>query len=132
MSERQTTHEEWGMWRVLNSPKFEEIVESIRADHDEIMTLRQRVAELEAVIVKWENAGEHHLMRISERIAVDHGEIMALRHRVGELEAGYAVAIEDIDSWAAYAPEYFQRKHDLSGCVKRHKKILSREGGSDE
>jgi hypothetical protein len=37
-----------------------------------------------------------------------------------ELLAAYAEAIDDIASWACYASDYFQQKHDLAGCLKRH------------
>lgn len=28
-------------------------------------------------------------------------------------------AADDIESWGAYATDYFQKKHDLAGCVQR-------------
>jgi len=46
---------------------------------------------------------------------------------LAELErfiAGYQEAIEDIEGWGCYAAEYFQDKHDLAGCVAKHKALL--------
>lgn len=34
-------------------------------------------------------------------------------------------AITDIEDWAAYASPYFQEKHDLAGCLERHRAALS-------
>lgn len=43
-----------------------------------------------------------------------------------ELLDGYAEAIEDIQSWASYASDYFQDKHDLEGCLAQHRGLLER------
>ncbi len=37
-------------------------------------------------------------------------------------------AIEDIESWGAYASEYFQEKHDLAGALAKHKTTLAAIG----
>ena len=34
-------------------------------------------------------------------------------------------AIADIEDWAAYASPYFQEKHDLAGCLEKHRTALS-------
>lgn len=48
---------------------------------------------------------------------------------IAALKAGYAEAIEDIDSWAAYAGGYFHEKHDLQGCLEQHRAVLAGEPG---
>lgn len=40
---------------------------------------------------------------------------------IDRLRAPLLEAIEDIESWAGYASEYFQDKHDLKGCVARYR-----------
>jgi hypothetical protein len=56
--------------------------------------------------------------------------LTAQARRIAELESGYAEAIEDIESWAGYASEYFQDKHDLPGCLAGHRAALSSGKGS--
>lgn len=34
-------------------------------------------------------------------------------------------AINDVEEWAAYASPYFQEKHDLAGCLEKHRAALS-------
>jgi uncharacterized coiled-coil protein SlyX len=46
------------------------------------------------------------------------------QERIDELENGYREAIEDIDSWAAYAAPYFREKHDLTTTLTNHRAIL--------
>lgn len=48
-----------------------------------------------------------------------------LEAEVEKLREGYREAIDDIDSWGAYASNYFQQKHDLEGCIKMHEKALT-------
>ena len=45
-----------------------------------------------------------------------------LAEAVGALEE----AIEDVEDWSGYATEYFQKKHNLEGCLKGHREALSR------
>lgn len=40
------------------------------------------------------------------------------------LRAKYEEAIADIVDWGSYAGEYFQKKHDLKGCIEDHRKAL--------
>lgn len=35
-----------------------------------------------------------------------------------------AEAADDIESWGAYASDYFQKKHDLAGCVAKYRAAL--------
>lgn len=46
--------------------------------------------------------------------------------RIAEMEAALAEAIDDIESWGGYASEYFQDKHDLPGCLVKHRAVLNR------
>jgi hypothetical protein len=50
-----------------------------------------------------------------------------LLDRITKLEAGYREAISDIADWSAYASDYFQEKHDLAGCLARHRALLGDE-----
>ena len=43
---------------------------------------------------------------------------------IERLRSVIAEAVEDIQSWAAYADQYFQQKHDLAGCIAKYKKSL--------
>ena len=60
-----------------------------------------------------------HLNPEDQRAAFDakDAEIERLRSVIAE-------AVEDIQSWAAYADQYFQQKHDLAGCIAKYKKSL--------
>ena len=49
---------------------------------------------------------------------------------IERLSAQLAEAIEDIESWGAYADDYFKQKWDLAGCVERHKKALTPNVGA--
>jgi hypothetical protein len=42
----------------------------------------------------------------------------------GRLRELLREAVEDIESWAGYASEYFQDKHDLAGCLARYRAAL--------
>lgn len=49
-----------------------------------------------------------------------------------KLRAGYAEAIDDIESWGAYASEYFQGKYDLAGTVAKHRAAIEAAGDAGE
>lgn len=51
-----------------------------------------------------------------------------LQTRVTELEGALSEAIESIESWAAYASEYFQQKHDLAGDLAKFRATLQKGG----
>jgi hypothetical protein len=42
-----------------------------------------------------------------------------LRAEVGRLRESLSEAADEIESWGAYASEYFQQKHSLDGTVSR-------------
>ena len=44
---------------------------------------------------------------------------------IERLRAQLVEAIEDIESWGAYAEDYFKEKWDFAGCVERHKSALT-------
>jgi len=44
--------------------------------------------------------------------------------KIERLKEDYAGCIEDMADWGSYASEYFQKKHDLEGDIKRHKENL--------
>lgn len=41
-----------------------------------------------------------------------------------QLFDGYNECSQDVQSWGAYADDYFQKKWDLEGCINTHKKTL--------
>jgi hypothetical protein len=47
------------------------------------------------------------------------------REAVRRLRTQLTEALEDIEQWAGYASEYFQEKHDLTGCLQRHRAALA-------
>ena len=56
----------------------------------------------------------------------------ALTARIADLERENAAlvarlkdAVDDIESWGAYASEYFQAKHKLNECLTAHREFLS-------
>lgn len=55
----------------------------------------------------------------------------SMMSRAKELEAMVllAEAIEDIDSWASYASDYFRDKHDLAGTLARYRAALGEKHG---
>lgn len=57
-----------------------------------------------------------------------------LRAEVEALRRLLADAAEDVESWGAYASEYFQEKHDLAGCVTKYRKAAvgdQEDGGAE-
>ena len=44
---------------------------------------------------------------------------------IERLRAQLVEAIEDIESWGAYAEDYYKEKWELAGCVERHKAALT-------
>jgi hypothetical protein len=61
----------------------------------------------------------------SEGLPFSAKAVKQIRAYTAKLEAGYREAIEDIDSWGAYASQYFTDKHDLDGCIEAHRTILN-------
>ena len=52
-----------------------------------------------------------------------------LRTRNQALREALKDATDEIESWGAYASEYFQAKHDLAGNVAKFRAIIQAEGG---
>ena len=47
--------------------------------------------------------------------------------RIEALKEALLEAAEEIDDWGQYAGEYFMKKHDLAGTVKRFKDLAEQE-----
>jgi len=58
----------------------------------------------------------------------EHSVAETAKQELVKLMASYEDAIDQIGDWGAYASVYFQEKHDLAGCIFRHKSILKRAG----
>jgi len=43
---------------------------------------------------------------------------------IERLREKYEEAIDDIEEWGAYAPEYFQEKWELKECIEQHRAAL--------
>jgi hypothetical protein len=93
--------------RKENAQLRKQLAEGIECDHS---PLEQQIADQAEYITKLQR---HNSQKID---------------RVFALVQGYQEAIEDIRSWAVYATDYFQHKHDLKGCIARHEQII-RKGG---
>jgi hypothetical protein len=48
------------------------------------------------------------------------------KDRIAELEAALREAREDLESWGAYASNYFQEKHDLQSDLARIDAVLNK------
>ena len=53
-------------------------------------------------------------------------ELRAEREANRELLREFAEAVDDIESWGAYASDYFQKKHDLDGTVERYRALIEK------
>ena len=51
---------------------------------------------------------------------------------VRELVEALRDAIDEVENWGAYASEYFQEKHDLSGTVAKLRAILAKHESGGE
>ena len=65
---------------------------------------------------------------VSGTIDALHDEVERLQARVRELETALGDAIECVESWAAYATDYFREKHDLAGDLARLRAALAAVG----
>lgn len=58
-----------------------------------------------------------------------HAQLAAKDRRIAALEAALGEAVESIEDWAGYAPDYFKDKHDLQGDIDR---LTAIKEGRDE
>lgn len=91
---------------------------TVRAQHDETGRM-------------WEGPGDQIPPRYSQiprqQISSELAEARAgeaSAERIAQLESALRDAIEDIESWAGYASDYFRDKHDLAGCLAKHRATL--------
>lgn len=71
--------------------------------------------------------------RMDEMLGVgDAARIATLEARVRELEGTLRDAIESVESWAAYAGDYFRKKHDLAGNLAELRAALNPGGSNAE
>jgi hypothetical protein len=66
--------------------------------------------------------GDSAELRLCEDLA---DKIEQLQKENELLRSGYEEAVVDIESWAAYASDYFKEKWDLEGDLKGHRAILT-------
>jgi predicted RNase H-like nuclease (RuvC/YqgF family) len=82
-----------------------------------------------------QNANYDHRLRAEHQSLMDRDAqmtdaLLAAEARVKELEAKLSEAADEIESWGAYASEYFQEKHDLPGVVREFREFTLK-GGSN-
>ena len=83
----------------------------------------QRIKELEA-----ENkALQAKLTRSLTAVTFEH--ITKIEAENKQLVHGLKEAISQVEDWAIYAPPYFQKKHDLEGCIRVLKTFLPLDKG---
>lgn len=66
--------------------------------------------------------GSVRALKLIARIESDRAENFKLRARVADLEALMMEAYEDVHSWGGYASDYYQKKHDLTGCAEKYRR----------
>ena len=105
--------------------------------HEEIVLLEKQIEGLEQSLSK-RIAGEcccPHSTGSSEHFPscpmIDKIKIAELDSDKAELVNRLEEAIDDIDSWASYAGDYFQDKHDLKGCLEDHRNVLAKHQQPD-
>lgn len=71
--------------------------------------------------------GSSQIHEANNLIAEAYGVIGALVAENESLRKALLEASEEVAAWGAYASEYFQKKHDLAGCVERiHQAAISK------
>jgi hypothetical protein len=84
----------------------------------------------QALVRKWRircHRAENAVPNTSMLDALTKAALRKSLDRIIELENQLLEAVEDIESWAGYASEYFQTKHDLAGCIAAHRAILMKD-----
>ncbi len=59
----------------------------------------------------------------TSELSLMHEELTRLRAQLAERDAMLADAADCIESWGAYAGEYFQKKHDLAGDIRKFREF---------
>lgn len=62
----------------------------------------------------------------TQRIEELEQRLAEAQNTVNALREGYAACLVDLESWATYASDYFQQKHDLQGNIKNHQDTLDK------
>jgi hypothetical protein len=78
-------------------------------------------ATLRAQLANWQRA-----------YTTEHGKNESLAEKLAASEARVAsacdllaLAVSDIEDWGAYAGDFFQHKHDLSGCIAKYRSEIA-------
>ena len=58
------------------------------------------------------------------KIGMDKITLQDAMDEIERLREKYEEAIDDIEEWGAYAPEYFQEKWKLKECIEQHRAAL--------
>jgi len=107
--------------------KYNDAVADRVAAEREVAILRDK---LEGADGNWAEA-EREVERLREIVQTCERDIglalsdrEAAERKLAKVLDRYEVAVSDILDWAAYASDYFIKKHDLAGVVERHQAII--------
>lgn len=89
---------------------------TLAAWRDSMIAREACAAEIERLTAE---LGEANRLRL-----VQEGMAVTLAKECDRLRAALAEAIEEVESWAEYAGDYFKEKHDLQGTLKRLRESL--------
>ncbi|HDS1765662.1 ead/Ea22-like family protein [Pseudomonas putida] len=101
-----------------------------------VLALLAEIERLKAQVRLADVAGEMAVHEAVGRAATDYGVAILERDQLkAENEAlrkALLEASEEVATWGEYASEYFQKKHDLAGCVaKIHAAAMAKEASHD-
>jgi hypothetical protein len=103
-------------------------------DYDNQMAAAAELRRLQAMCGEWENKAATWLASPEAARRLDGYRELAQRLNAAEsvnaqlLEA-LEEAADDIESWGAYATEYFQKRHDLLGAVNKARAAIAAAKG---
>ena len=104
----------------------EDAIDDSRCRHDFQMEVTPKVV-LEMIDALDVQAGSIEAVQAAnQRLAAERDK---LRTQNQALVEALEDATDEIESWGAYASEYFQEKHDLAGNVAKFRAIAQAEGG---
>ncbi|QKL02910.1 hypothetical protein GEV39_16655 [Pseudomonas sp. NY5710] len=90
-------------------------------------TILALIVEIERMEEEFDKAWRHDLNNANNVQALS-AEVSRLQRESEALRKALLEASEEVATWGAYASEYFQKKHDLSGCVaKIHAAAMGKE-----
>lgn len=93
------------------------------------MTHAERIAAIRERVLNKYPSGDHRSFGLGDDLEQRQDDAEYLLARVEALEAALGEAIESIESWGGYVPDYFKDKHNLQGDINR---LTAIKEGRDE